>query len=141
MFSNFCYLLPNNQYNRLTGGIPSGVFNLGALTHLNLAWNPLSIGTISTEIQKLTSLKILSLDSCGITGTIPVELFSLTRLSKFLSWLHSSHREMWIEFYLTNQLYGLYKIYIRLVENRLQRNLWDPADRTRVFDQFGYSQS
>lgn len=73
------------QYNQLTGGLPVNWLKLSALRHLNLAWNPLSIGTIDSDIQYLSKLENLFWDDVGLTGTIPVEIFELTGLSKFLS--------------------------------------------------------
>ncbi len=64
--------------NQLTGGIPSDISKMAALQYLNLSNNTFG-GTIP-DLSALTSLKALSLWSCGLTGTMPSTIYSLTNL-------------------------------------------------------------
>ena len=70
------------QYNQFTGGFPHDWFKISTLKHINLAWNPLAIGSIPPQIRQLSKLENVFLDDVGLTGTIPVELLKLPKLSK-----------------------------------------------------------
>jgi len=64
--------------NELSGTLPEDLYGLGDLEVLLLGRNRDIVGTISSKIGSLTSLRELAIDYCSITGTIPSELGSLS---------------------------------------------------------------
>jgi len=83
---------PDLQYlglngNQLVGGIPASIQYLQKLTYLSISNNPLANGlpptqqhTIPTWIGALMNLEYFSASECGLTGAIPNEVTSLTKL-------------------------------------------------------------
>lgn len=68
----------NLEGNRLTGGIPVEIANMTGLKYLNLSENNLG-GTIP-DLSPLSELLSLSLWDCGLAGTIPDSLYTMTTL-------------------------------------------------------------
>ena len=67
--------------NRLIGGIPPALGQLGRLQVLDLGDNELS-GVIPPELGALTNLQVLHLYGNQLSGTIPPELAGLTNLQR-----------------------------------------------------------
>jgi len=74
--------------NYFTGGIPKEIVDILAgvaasgLVHLDLSWNPLLPSSIPTEIGGISNLERLFLNGIELVGTIPYELYQLSRLGK-----------------------------------------------------------
>ncbi|KAE8680098.1 hypothetical protein F3Y22_tig00111392pilonHSYRG00275 [Hibiscus syriacus] len=66
----------------LVGPIPSNstLFRLRHLQELSLAYNDFNSSPTASEFGDLTSLEVLDLSYCNLTGTIPVSLGKLTQL-------------------------------------------------------------
>ncbi|CAB9530744.1 leucine Rich Repeat [Seminavis robusta] len=64
----------------ITSLLPSGLFNMGALTHLDLADNSFT-GLIPSKLQEFSGLRYLTLDGNEFTGPIPLELLRLPDLT------------------------------------------------------------
>jgi Leucine-rich repeat (LRR) protein len=80
--------LPNLEYlyvedAGLTGDL-SFVSDLSVVAELWIGKNPGLKGTVPTEIGELSSLRSLSLNSCSLTGTLPVTLAMRTLGSLFV---------------------------------------------------------
>ena len=77
------------EQNRFSGRIPSHLIDtaLGPaarnLFHLDLSTNIFSSSTIPTELTSMSNLEYLGLNAAGIVGSIPSEIFQLTKLGKF----------------------------------------------------------
>jgi Leucine-rich repeat (LRR) protein len=65
----------------LSGTIPNELGDLPELTFLDLSWNRKLVGPIPASIGKLKELRMLMLDTSGLTGTIPMELTFLKNLN------------------------------------------------------------
>ncbi|CAB9497540.1 Receptor-like kinase [Seminavis robusta] len=68
------------KQNQFTGAIPSAWWSLSALTHLNVEYNPMSVGSLPSEIGQLSNLEALFLGGVGVTGTLPSEILTLSNL-------------------------------------------------------------
>ncbi|XP_039025810.1 receptor-like protein 33 [Hibiscus syriacus] len=68
--------------NCLVGAVPSNstLFRLRHLRELSLSFNDLQSSPVASEFGDLTSLEILYLSDCNLTGTIPASLGNLTQL-------------------------------------------------------------
>ena len=65
--------------NKLNGGIPAAIAGMVSLKYLSLSENPFG-GTIP-DLSPLKQLVTLSLQSCGLTGSIPESVYQLSELS------------------------------------------------------------
>lgn len=68
----------NLMGNQLNGGFPAGVAGMSSLKYLNLSEN--AIGGSIPDLSALTNLISLSAWQCGLTGTIPETLYTLSGL-------------------------------------------------------------
>lgn len=68
----------NLMGNQLTGGFPAAVAGMSSLKYLNLSEN--AIGGTIPNLSALTNLISLSAWQCGLTGTIPETLYTLSGL-------------------------------------------------------------
>ncbi|CAB9497544.1 Receptor-like kinase [Seminavis robusta] len=68
------------QQNQFTGTIPSAWWSLSTLTHLNVEYNLMSVGSLPSEIGQLSNLEALLLSGAGVTGTVPTEVLTLPNL-------------------------------------------------------------
>jgi hypothetical protein len=66
-----------------TAGLPLALFDLTALTNLDVSFNNLAISPIPSEISKLINLEVLNLESNPVDGAIPFQSFP-TGLGKYL---------------------------------------------------------
>jgi Leucine-rich repeat (LRR) protein len=67
--------------NRLSGSIPASLVSSSKLSILDLSQNTDIFGTIPSEIgAAINSMTYLGLANCQLDGTIPMELYSLTKL-------------------------------------------------------------
>jgi len=66
--------------NKFTGTLPSELGLLDQLIDINVGSNVGMVGSIPTQIGKLSNLKLLILGTCSFTGTIPTELGKLASL-------------------------------------------------------------
>ena len=73
-----------NALNDLSGQIPSELYSLTNLIHLDLGRSRL-VGTIDKAIEKLTALKYLGLHHNLINGTLPIEIGKLENLGELVS--------------------------------------------------------
>lgn len=64
--------------NKLTGGFPAGITGMTSLQSFMVSDNPL--GGVLPELTGLTELKGLSAWGCGLSGTIPDSLYTLSHL-------------------------------------------------------------
>lgn len=76
--SQLGYLIINK--NTISGEIPTNMYELTNLTHLDLSNNIYLYGNISSDIENLVVLKNLKLHFTGINGTIPNEIGNLSEL-------------------------------------------------------------
>ena len=70
--------------NKLTMHLPQEFWQLTNLNTMDLSYNPLLVGSISENLDKMTNLNKFELIYTGLTGTIPTSLgllSSITRLS------------------------------------------------------------
>ncbi|KAJ6824616.1 putative clathrin assembly proteinisoform X1 [Iris pallida] len=68
------------SYNRIdTPTIPSWLFNVSSLVHLDLTGNDFR-GSIPAEIEKLSSLEVLELSGNNLQGVIPKEVGNICNL-------------------------------------------------------------
>ncbi|XP_062224553.1 leucine-rich repeat receptor protein kinase HPCA1-like [Phragmites australis] len=65
----------------LHGTLSNTIYQLSALTYLDLSNNPNLGGTLSPDIGNLKQLTILILLGCSFTGNIPKEIGNLTKLT------------------------------------------------------------
>jgi len=84
--ANLPLLMPNlnaflAQAASLTGSVPSIIANLSTLRELSLAGNYDVIGTIPTELFLLTKLQGLFLSYTLLSGSIPTEIAQLSKLT------------------------------------------------------------
>ena len=83
-FSDDCHVIKLylGQSN-LRGTIPTTIGHLPYLTHLHMTQNMMLVGTIPSEIGRLTALKIISFVQTSTTGSIPTEIGYLTNMVAF----------------------------------------------------------
>ena len=65
--------------NKLSGGIPSAITGMVSLKYLSLSEN--SLGGTIPDLSSLKQLTTLSLQNCGLTGSIPESIYQLTELA------------------------------------------------------------
>ena len=75
------YRVPLGTANVYTGGIPSAMGKLAALTTFELSLVPTLGGAIPAQLGSLANLTFLELDGDQLTGAVPPQLTSLTRLN------------------------------------------------------------
>lgn len=74
------------EQNRFSGSIPTHLIDTTvgpaarSLLNLDLSANLFSPTTIPTELTRMTNLHYLDLSAVGLVGSIPSEIFHLTRL-------------------------------------------------------------
>ena len=56
------------SYNNLAGTIPDVIRHLGSLRMFDLSINQGIVGTISSSLTEMTSLNLLDLSNCSLTG-------------------------------------------------------------------------
>ncbi|KAL7747134.1 hypothetical protein RI367_007493 [Sorochytrium milnesiophthora] len=67
------------SFNNFNEPVPSSIFGMANLTHLNAFSNSFS-GSILPDVARLTSLSYIDLGENKLTGSLPPELFNLTKL-------------------------------------------------------------
>ncbi|KAH7520884.1 hypothetical protein FEM48_Zijuj08G0193000 [Ziziphus jujuba var. spinosa] len=66
--------------NNLVGKVPSNLNNLTSVNELDMSNNSFDVSKIPTWFSTLTSLTTLMMESTGLGGELPVDLFSLPSL-------------------------------------------------------------
>ncbi|XP_060177707.1 disease resistance protein BAK6-like [Lycium barbarum] len=67
------------QDNRLTGSIPTPIFNITTMQNIGLAGNNLA-GEVLVELGNLKNLQVLILPQNEFTGLVPASIFNTSAL-------------------------------------------------------------